>query len=69
VTASLHGYWGFDAYQGPSFRLMNAHARTWELAAGDDAALIIGRQDTVHLRADSVGCVDGIMLKDPEARN
>src|ERR1700731_3010956 len=39
VTASLHGYWGFDAYQGPSFRLMNAHARTWELAAGDDAAL------------------------------
>jgi hypothetical protein len=65
VTASLHGYWGFDAYQGPSFRLMNARARTWELAAGDDAALIIGRQDTVHLRADSVGCVDGIMLKDP----
>src|SRR5882757_8451151 len=24
VQASLHGYWGFDAYQGPSFRLMNA---------------------------------------------
>jgi hypothetical protein len=68
VTASLHGYWGFDAYQGPSFRLMNAHARTWELAAGDDAALIIGRQDTVHLRADSVGCVDGIMLKDPAGK-
>jgi hypothetical protein len=68
VTGSLHGYWGFDAYQGPSFRLMNAHARTWELAAGDDAALIIGRQDTVHLRADSVGCVDGIMLKDPAGK-
>jgi hypothetical protein len=64
VQASLHGYWGFDAYQGPRFRLMNAHARTWELAA-DDAALIVGRQDTVHLRADDVSCVDGIMLKDP----
>src|ERR1700730_5404607 len=69
VTASLHGYWGFDAYQGPSFRLMNARARTWELVAGDDAALIIGRQDTVHLRADSVGCVDGIMLKDPAGKD
>jgi hypothetical protein len=68
VKASLRGYWGFDAYEGPSFRLMNAHARTWELAAGDDAALIIGRQDTVHLRADSVGCVDGIMLKDPAGK-
>src|ERR1700730_8720065 len=68
VTAALHGYWGFDPYQGPSFRLMNAHASKWELAAGDDAALIIGRQDTVHLRADSVGCVDGIMLKDPAGK-
>ncbi len=65
VQASLRGYWGFDAYQGPHFRLMNARARSWELAAGDEAALIVGRQDTVHLRADSVSCVDTIMLKDP----
>ena len=65
VQASLRGYWGFDAYQGPHFRLMNARARSWELATGDEAALIVGRQDTVHLRADSVSCVDTIMLKDP----
>jgi hypothetical protein len=64
VEASLHGFWGFDAYQGPRFRLMNAHARSWQLAA-DDSALIVGRQDTVHLRADNVSCVDGIMLRDP----
>jgi hypothetical protein len=65
VQASLRGYWGFDAYQGPHFRLMNARVRSWELATGDEAALIVGRQDTVHLRADSVSCVDTIMLKDP----
>ena len=41
------------------------HAKSWELAAGDEAALIVGRQDTVHLQADSVSCVDAIMLKDP----
>jgi len=68
VQASLRGFWGFDAYQGPRFRLMNAHARNWELARGDDAPLIVGRQDTVHLRADSVSCVDGIMLKDPAGK-
>lgn len=68
VQASLHGYWGFDAYQGPRFLLMNAHARTWELATGDAAALIVGRQDTVHLRADSVSCIDAIMLKDPAGK-
>jgi hypothetical protein len=68
VQARLSGYWGFDPYQGPSFRLMNAHARTWELATGDEAALIVGRQDTVHLRADSVSCIDAIMLKDPAGK-
>jgi len=68
VQASLRGRWGFDSYDGPGFRLMNAHAVTWELAAGDAASLIVGRQDTVHFRADSVSCIDGIMLKDPAGK-
>src|ERR1700722_18927366 len=68
VHASLQGYWGFERYKGPSFVLMNAHSKTWELAAGDEDALVVGRQDTVHLRADSVSCVDGIMLKDPAGK-
>ena len=64
VSATLKGYWGFERYRGPSFVLMNAHSRPWELAAGDEDALVTGRQDTVHLRADSVSCVAGILLKD-----
>ena len=68
VHASLQGYWGFERYRGPSFVLMNALSKTWELAAGDEDALVVGRQDTVHLRADSVSCVDGIMLKDPAGK-
>ena len=65
IHASLKGYWGFEPYEGPVFHLINVHAKSWELAAGDEAALIVGRQDTVHLQADSVSCVDAIMLKDP----
>jgi hypothetical protein len=68
MRATLQGFWGFERYQGPGFLLMNAHAKTWELAAGDEDALVVGRQDTVHLRADSVSCVDGIMLKDPAGK-
>ncbi len=68
VHASLQGYWGFDRYHGPGFVLMNAHAKSWELAAGDEDALVVGRQDTVHLQADSVSCIDGIMLKDPTGK-
>ena len=68
VQATLRGYWGFDPYRGPTFRLRNARAAAWQLAAGDEAALIVGRQDTVHLRADDVSCVDSIMLKDPAGK-
>jgi len=68
VQASLQAYWGFERYHGPSFLLMNAHAKSWGLAAGDEDALVVGRQDTVHLQADSVSCVDGIMLKDPAGK-
>ena len=68
IQGSLQGFWGFDAYTGPTFRLMNVHAKGWGLAAGDESALIIGRQDTVHLQADSVSCVDGIMIKDPAGK-
>jgi hypothetical protein len=68
VRAALRGYWGFDAYRGPNFQLRNARAAAWQLAAGDEATLIVGRQDTVHLRADSVSCVDTIMMKDPAGK-
>jgi hypothetical protein len=68
VQATLRGYWGFEAYRGPTFVLRNAHTAAWQLAAGDESALIVGRQDTVHLRADNVSCVDTIMLKDPAGK-
>ena len=68
VQATLQGYWGFERYHGPNFVLMNAHSKTWELAAGDEDALVVGRQDTVHLHADSVSCIDGIMLRDPAGK-
>jgi hypothetical protein len=68
VQGQLRGYWGFEPYSGPTFTLRNTRAAAWQLAAGDESALIVGRQDTVHLRADSVSCVDNIMLKDPAGK-
>ena len=62
--ATLGGYWGFDAFEGPAFEIADAEAMTWTLAPGDDSALIVGRQDTVHLRAPSTRCVSEVALKD-----
>ena len=64
IDASLHGYWGFEKYDGPTFRLENTHAQHWELAAADREALIVGREDTIHLSTDDASCVDTILVKD-----
>jgi hypothetical protein len=65
IRGSLHGYWGFERYQGPTFQLVNARAQTWAVDAKDDGALIVGREGTIHLQAASASCVDSIMLRDP----
>jgi hypothetical protein len=68
IHGSLHGYWGFEPYDGPSFQMMNAHAQTWAVDAKDGAALIVGREGTIHLQSANVSCVDSIMLKDPAGK-
>ena len=68
VRGSLHGSWGFETYNGPSFQLVNARSQTLALASKDQGALIVGREETVHLQAESVSCIDGIMLKDPAGK-
>jgi hypothetical protein len=67
-TASLHGQWGFERYDGPSFKLADPQAQTWNLASGDSTDVIVGRADTVHLHADSVSCLDEITLVDAAAK-
>lgn len=68
VRASLKGYWGFEPYAGPGFQLRNTHTKEWTLAPNDGDALLVGRTETVHLRADSVSCIDNILLKDPAGK-
>jgi hypothetical protein len=64
VSGTLHGYWGFDSFEGPSFHLASAHPEQWTLASSDQHAMIVGRKDTVHLDAAEVACVDGVTVKD-----
>ncbi|ACO33194.1 MULTISPECIES: hypothetical protein [Acidobacterium] len=68
VSASLHGYWGFDRYDGPNFELENAHPQPWMLATADSDALIVGRDDVVHLDAGNAACVENIAIEDGRAR-
>jgi hypothetical protein len=65
LDGSLHGYWGFEPYDGPEFLLQNAHPQHWQLADDDQQSLIAGHDSAVHLVAQEAACVDSIMLQQP----
>ena len=67
VRGTLKGYWGFEPFEGPSFQLVNARTQSWQVAA-DESAAIVGREDTLHLQASSVSCIDRIMVRDPAGK-
>jgi hypothetical protein len=59
-TAELQGKWGFDDWEGPRFRLHTAEGGKWTVVAGDQSALVVGREDTLHLEDDNTICVDRV---------
>jgi len=67
VRASLEGYWGFEPFAGPGFRLVNVREESWQLP-DDEKAAIVGRANTIHLQASSVSCIDRIMVRDPAGK-
>ena len=69
VKGTLRGYWGFDSFEGPAYRLQNAHPAKWLLASADDTALVVGREDAVHFKSDATACVETISLKSERGKS
>ena len=65
-TGILHGYWGFQPFDGPSFHVSSAHARKWTVPAAEQSTLIVGRNDVLHLQSDDASCVADVTLKDQQ---
>ncbi len=65
IDGSLTGYWGFTQFDGPEYRLQNPHPEPWRLADGDQQALVVGRDDTVHLQGRDAACIESIALQPP----
>jgi hypothetical protein len=63
-SGKLHGLWGYQSFAGPEFDLRSAYAAKWSVAEADKSALIIDREDTLHLQSDSATCVEDVVLRD-----
>ena len=60
LTGEVKGKWGFNDWEGPRFHLYSAESGKWNLVPADQSALVVGRDDTVHLEGQNSLCVEKV---------
>ena len=68
ATGTLRGAWGFHSFEGPHYRLRPSRPAQWIVASKDASALIVGREDTLHLQSADACCVSEVKLKDEQGK-
>jgi hypothetical protein len=68
VTGTLHGFWGFEGFDGPNFHLRTSHSTQWSIPAAEESALIVGREDAFHVQSPGAVCVDTVSIQDAQGR-
>ncbi len=64
LSGTLRGQWGFESFEGPVFHMRTAHAASWTIATADQSALVVGRDDVLHLHSDAAACVEEVSVED-----
>nr|WP_242126496.1 hypothetical protein [Sphingobium sp. Sx8-8] len=62
VKGHLYGHWGFDRFEGPDFTLQLPGDAAWKVA-GDEPALVAGRDNILTLTGEAPACVEGVTLR------
>jgi hypothetical protein len=68
VSGTLRGTWGFRTFEGPHYHFRTSRPSQWTVASKDASALIVGREDTLHLQSDDACCVSEVSLKDQQGK-
>jgi hypothetical protein len=68
VTGTLHGFWGFEPFDGPNFHLRTSRSAQWNIPAAEESALIVGREDAFHVQSPGAVCVDTVSIQDAQGR-
>lgn len=63
ASGVLRGSWGFRPFEGPRFRLRTSHPSHWVVASKDASALIVGREDALHVESPDACCVSEVLMK------
>ncbi len=64
VSGTIRGAWGFQNFEGPHFSFRSPRSAKLVVASKDASALIIGREDTLHVQVEDAACVKDISVRD-----
>jgi hypothetical protein len=68
LTGVIRGTWGFRPFEGPHFRLRSSRPGQWVVASKDASALIVGREDTLHIQSAETCCVSDVLVDDENGK-
>jgi hypothetical protein len=68
ATGTIRGLWGFHSFDGPHYRLRAPRPAQWIVLSKDASALIVGREDTLHLQSQDACCVSEVTVKDEQGK-
>ena len=69
VSGSLRGSWGFQPFTGPSYHMLSSKLSKWVVPSSETASLIVGREDTLHVKSPAAACVEEISFEDQKGKS
>ncbi len=69
VSGTLRGSWGYHPFEGPHYRLRTSRPAQWVVASKDASALIVGREDILHLQSPDACCVSDVTVKNDQGKS
>ena len=67
ITGTLRGYWGFDAFDGPTVTIQQVDGKNWKIVG--DTQLLAGQDNHLTLKADGSACVQHVALASDKAKD
>ena len=66
-TGTVHGYWGFDAFEGLTLTLQQVDGKEWKIVS--DTPLFAGQDNHLTLKGSGAACVQHIALTNKENKD
>jgi hypothetical protein len=67
ITGTIRGYWGFDAFEGPTLTLQQVNGKDWKIVG--DTLLFAGQDNHLTLKGNGTACVQHIALTNKENKD